>query len=309
MRAVVSHSGADAAQVAVEDVARPEPDAGQVQVRVAAAAVNPIDLITADPAAVRQLGVAELPERLGLGWDLAGTISAVGDGVALSVGQPVIGLVDAFLTPIGAQSEYVVLDTRAVAPIGADADLIRAATLPLNATTALQALRLSGAGAGDAVVITGAAGAVGGYLVEYGARSGLTVIGVGRPGDEATVRGFGAAEFVSGEDPVGQIRRIAPDGVPVIIDAAMLVDGITGALAAGGSFVAVNETARPDLPGATVQKVNVRANPDDLGRVAADWAAGRLSDRVADVYPLEKVADAHDRLRAGGVRGRLVLTP
>ncbi|HEY9290560.1 MAG TPA: zinc-binding dehydrogenase [Microlunatus sp.] len=310
MRAVVSSTSAAGANVTVTDLPAPVPAAGQVQVKVAAAAVNPVDLFTADPRSVQLLGIPELPERLGLGWDLAGVVSAVGEAVTdYSVGQPVIGLVDKFITPIGAQSEYVVLDLNAVAGLPAGADLSAAATLPANASTARQALRLSGAQPGDTVLITGAAGAVGGFALEIGNRLGYRMIGIARAADEEAVRALGAADFVAADDPTTAVRALAPTGVDVIIDAAILIDKITGALAEGGSFVAVNDPATPSIAGAKVQKVSVRADADDLAAIVADWQAGRLTARVAEQYRFERAADAHARLRAGGVRGRLLLVP
>ena len=311
MRAVVSSAAIDGHNVTVADVPTPRPGAGQVQVAVAAAAVNPVDLFTAEPAALRRLGLSELPQQVGLGWDLAGTISALGDGVTdFAIGQPVIGLVDKFVTPIGAQSEYVVLDTHAVAPLPEGADLAAAATLPTNASTARQALRLSGAQPGDSVLVTGAAGAVGAFALEVGSRLGYRMIGVARAADEQTVRGFGAADFIAADgDLAGAVRALVADGVDVIFDTAMLVDKITGALAEGGSFIAVNDPATPSIPRAKVQKVNVRADAGDLAAVVADWQAGRITARIADRYRFDQAADAHARLRAGGVRGRLLLVP
>jgi NADPH:quinone reductase-like Zn-dependent oxidoreductase len=309
MRAVISTSAQDNYNVAIAEVAEPEPGPGQVQVAVAAAAVNPVDRITAQPGLLRSFLPIELPPQLGLGWDLSGTISGKGaDVTGLEIGQPVIGLVDKFVTPIGAQSEYVVLDVHAVAPLPADADLVAAATLPANASTALQALRLAEVTAGTTLVVTGAAGAVGGYLVEYGAALGARVIGIGRPTDEEQVRKFGADEFVAGDD-LAAVRRHLPDGAQVIIDSASLADQITGALADGGTFIAVSEPATPKIAGARVDKVSVRAVHEDLTKIVSDWRAGSITARVAGSYRFEQVAEVHDRLASGGVRGRLVLVP
>jgi NADPH2:quinone reductase len=311
MRAIVSSSAQDAYNVQVADIATPEPGPGQVQIAVAAAVVNPVDELVADPGLLRSFGMTDLPAYLGLGWDLAGTISAVGpEANGYRLGQKVIGLVDKFVTPIGAQSEFVVLDVAAVAALPDDADLIEAATLPLNATTALQALHLAKVTDGTTLLVTGAAGAVGGYAVELAADLGARVIGVGRTGDEDQVRRFGAQEFlVGGDDLVQRVRILVPDGVDAVIDGASLVDQVSGVLAGGGHFVAVTDATVPDIDGATAEKVSVHADPDDLAAVVDAWRAGRISTRVADRYAFEQVADAQQRLAAGGVRGRLVLLP
>jgi NADPH:quinone reductase-like Zn-dependent oxidoreductase len=95
----------------------------------------------------------------------------------------------------------------------------------------------------------------------------------------------------------------------VIIDAASLADQIAGALADGGTFVAVSEPAIPRIAGARVDKVSVRAVHEDLTKIVSDWRAGTITARVAGSYPFEQVAEVHDQLAAGGVRGRLVLVP
>lgn len=310
MRAIVSSTTAANYNVEVAEIPTPEPAAGQVQVRVAAATVNPVDRAVADPNLLRSIGF-QLPDRVGLGWDLAGTVSAIGAGVQeYHVGDPVIGLVDKFVTPVGAQSEFVVLDTNAVAALPVDADLEEAATLPLNASTALQAIRLSGARSGDTMLVTGAAGAVGHFAVEYGALAGLQVIGLGRARDEAAVLGAGAKGFVaSGPDVAARIAAAVPRGFDVIIDAAQLVDVVTGVITPGGSFIALTDGSVPTIDGAKVTKVNVRADAEDLKRVVADWRAQRISTAVAGRYRFDQVSQAQQRLAAGGVRGRLVLLP
>ena len=78
----------------------------------------------------------------------------------------------------------------------------------------------------------------------------------------------------------------------------------------GGSFVAVAAgAAPPPLRGTRVSNVWIRADGSQLAKLAALAEAGRLTPRVAEVRPLAQVADAHRRLAAGGLRGRIVLRP
>ena len=194
MRALVSRQPGE--PVELVDVPRPEPGAGQVVIRVQAAAVNPVDLAT---AAGSLLGAGLMAPRraTGLGWDVAGVVTGLGDGVTrFRPGAPVIGLKDLIDVPLGTFAEYVVLDADAVAAAPDRLAPVQAATLPLNALTADQALDLLGLEPGRTLLVTGAAGALGGYAVELAVRRGLRVVAVAAKRDEATVREFGAQWFV-----------------------------------------------------------------------------------------------------------------
>jgi NADPH2:quinone reductase len=180
MKALVisSYGGPDVLEVAELDT--PAPGSGQVAIRVAAAAVNPVDLATRT-GALTQAGLLADQPRIGLGWDVAGVVEAVGDGVTAFVpGDAVIGLRDLLSGP-SAQAEVVALEASAVAPAPASVSLVEAATLPLNGLTADGALRRTGAEAGDTLLVTGAAGAVGAFVVELAAARGRSCAGSAPP--------------------------------------------------------------------------------------------------------------------------------
>src|SRR4051794_41442691 len=165
MKALVihSHGGPDVLEVA--ELKDPVPGPAEVAIRVAAAAVNPVDLATRS-GALTQAGLLADQPSVGLGWDVAGVVESVGEGVAaFAPGDAVIGLRDLLSGP-SAQAEVVVLDASAIAPAPKSVSLLEAATLPLNGLTADGALRCSGAQAGDTLLVTGAAGAVGAFVVE-----------------------------------------------------------------------------------------------------------------------------------------------
>ncbi|GGR41845.1 NADPH:quinone reductase [Actinoplanes ianthinogenes] len=304
MRAVIIQEYGGPEVLRVAEVPIPEPGPGQVRVRVAAAAVNPVDVQTRTGALARA-GLLPPRETIGIGWDLSGTIDAVGPHVtAFAVGERVVALSDRLALPVKAQAEYAVLDTDAVGRLPADADPVAAATLPLNALTAAQALDLAGLRPGQTLLVTGAAGAVGGFAVELAARSGLRVVAVAARRDEIFVREAGASHLVArGTEPAVGVREIVPHGVDAVIDAASLGVAALDAVRGGGTFVAVLGAAPVPLRGIRVANVWIRA---DGPRLTALAAAG-LRLRVADTMPLERVADAHRRLEKGGVRGRLVL--
>ncbi|WIX99893.1 NADP-dependent oxidoreductase [Amycolatopsis mongoliensis] len=287
------------------EVPLPEPGPGQVRIRVAAAAVNPVDVATR-AGILTVAGVIPPREVLGLGWDVAGEIDAVGEAAGFRVGDAVIGLRDRIAAPLGTYAEQVVLDASAVAPAPAGFSPAEAATLPLNALTAAQALDL--VETDGTVLVTGAAGAVGRYAVALAHARKLHVVAVASEADEAAVRDFGADRFVPrGPGLADRVRALVPGGVDAVLDPALLGLDALDAVRGGGEFVAFAAGAAPiPLRGIRVRTVWIRA---DGARLAELAAAGTLRPRVAGVLPLSRAAEAHERLAAGGLRGRLVLTP
>jgi NADPH:quinone reductase len=293
------------------DVDVPEPLAGQVRIRVQAAAVNPVDLATR-AGRLAEHGLMRSNGRIGIGWDLAGIVDATGPGVErLQAGDRVIAMRDLLGAPIGAQAEYVVLDDDAVAHAPAGVSPAEAATVPLNGLTAWQALDLLRLEAGQSLLVTGAAGALGGFAVQLAAMRGLRVLAVASAQDEPLVRELGAEEFVERTDDLGAaVRRRVPGGVAGALDAAIVGISALEAVRDGGAFVAVSAGAAPTpLRGTRVHNVWIRTDAAQLGQLSALVDEGSLRTRVAIVQSLETVAAAHQRLAAGGLRGRVVLEP
>ncbi|MGV9305716.1 NADP-dependent oxidoreductase [Nonomuraea sp. NPDC003727] len=305
MRALIGGSGSP------ELIEAPAPQAGrgQVRIKVAAAGLNPFDLAVAS-GSLSDYGVARELDSYGLGFDAAGVVDQVGEGVAIAPGQEVIALVSRLELPTKAQADHVVVDAAAVAPAPAGLSLVEAATLPLNTLTAWQSLDRANLSQGQTVLVTGAAGAVGGFAVELAAARGLRVVAAAGGDDEELVREFGAEWFVPrGEDLGEAVRKRVPGGVDAVIDAA--VTGLAGlnALRDGGTFVTLTAGVAPvALRGTDVATVFFREEPFQLAEIARLAGLGRLTARVAGAYPLEQAGDAYARLAKGGLRGRLVLT-
>jgi NADPH:quinone reductase len=307
MRAVIIPSFGPPEVLTVAEVPTPDAAPGQVRIRVAAAALNPADLATRSGLLVKAgLLTGEVP--LGLGWDVAGVIDQpAGPFVA---GDRVIGISDRVQQPTRTHAEYVVLDTTAVAPAPAT-DLAAASTLPLNGLTAWQALDLLALSEGQTVLVTGAAGGVGGFTVELAKARGLRVVATAGEADEDLVRGFGAEVFVPRTAPLAEtVRETVPGGVDGAVDAATVGAGALNAVRDDGKFIAVvaHNTPAPER-GIEVQVIWVHADADVLRELSAMATRGDLTLRVADTFRLEAAAEAHRRLEEGGVRGRLVLVP
>ena len=286
--------------IVILDVSLPQPGPGQVRISVAAAAVNPVDLGVAN-GLFHARGLVHQPERTGLGWDFAGTIDAIGPGVDVPLGTKVAGLIDGFDRDFGTYAEYLVISAADIAPVPDGLDLIRAATVPLNGLAAAQILDLLGGPPVDAnrLLVTGAAGALGGYLLSLAPDRGWDVTGLARTEDEAFVRSLGAA-FTDKADP----------GWDAVADAAAQQQQALALVRDGGKFVGVQPGAEP-TPEREVTVTAVITHPDGprLGELLTRAATGTLPTRIHAVLPLEQAGDAHRTMAKGGVRGRFVLTP
>lgn len=286
----------DTAQPTLVDLPEPTPGPGEVLVDVRAATINPADPFVLSGAAGEAFG---LPSTVGLGYDVAGTVTAVGPDVeAWSVGDRVVGLHDDLAAPTRAQAHRVVLPASAVAAIADGIDDVAAATVPLNALTARQAIDLLGAAGGRTLLVTGAAGGVGGYAIALAVREGWQVLGLARESDRDFVASAGA-ELVT---------ELPTATVDAVIDAAALQEDALVAIVDDGDLVGV----LPPMPvapqrGIRVQAVQVVADGDALADLMRMTAAGELPTRVARTYPLTEAVSAYQRFAEGG-RGRVVLT-
>ncbi|MEC3918163.1 NADP-dependent oxidoreductase [Nocardia sp. CDC160] len=311
MRAVVIRSFGGPEVLELAEVPMPRAGVGQIRIKVVAAAVNPVDLHTRS-GGLAQAGLMVPREVIGLGWDVAGTIDEIGSGVVdFAVGDEVYGLSDRLDVPLGTHADHVVLDATAVAHAPRTVSAIEAASVPLGALTAAQSLDLLALTAGRTVLITGAAGAVGGFAVELAVARGLRVVATSRADDEALVRKLGAKFFVPRGVRLGEaVRALVPGGVDGAVDAASLGAEALDAVRSRGAFAAVVGGAEPvGLRGIRVDNTWIRADGRQLAELAALIDTGRLTPRVAETLPLDSVAAAHHRLADTSLRGRLVLHP
>ncbi|WP_436960930.1 NADP-dependent oxidoreductase [Streptomyces sp. SudanB182_2057] len=295
--ATVSRFGGPEA-VEITEVPVPAPGPGQVRIKVAAGALNPVD------AAMRAGAFGGEGERIGLGWDVAGTVESAGGGVRWAAGDRVIGLCTGHRTPLGTHAEYVVLDANAIAAAPATLDDTHAAALPLNALSAAQALDMAGLEAGQSLLVTGAAGGVGAHTVELAHHRGLKVTALASARDEEFLTTRGADHFLPRDEP---LPAAAFDGV---IDTALLGDTALAAVSDGGTYIGVwpGQEPAPER-GIRVDALDVRADGAQLGELSQLADRGVLLARVSATFPLADAAAAHARLAEGGLRGRLVIAP
>ncbi|MCL8025443.1 alcohol dehydrogenase catalytic domain-containing protein [Nocardioides bruguierae] len=299
--AVIRTPGADAS-VELATVSLPAPAADEVLVSVTAATINPVDVAVVS-GFWHSIGAITQTEHTGLGWDVAGTVLAVGSSVTeLAVGDRVAGLHAGVDHAVGSVADHVLLPASAVALVPETLDLVAAATLPLNALTAAQLLDLLGTPTpGATLLVTGAAGAVGGHALRLAARLGWTVTGLARESDRDYVESAGAT-FVSALPEVPTFDAVA--------DAAVLAEAAVAAVVDGGRYAGVIPVAVPEgVRGVTTTAVMAAPDGERLASLLALAAEGLLDTRVHATLPLAEADKAVRTVAAGGVRGRVVVLP
>jgi NADPH:quinone reductase-like Zn-dependent oxidoreductase len=315
----------------VVDAPLPTAGPGEVRVRVLASSVNYTDVLIR-----RRLYPQTMRIRppFVLGYDVVGEIDQLGDGVrGFQVGDRV-----ADMTVVGSNAAYRTLRADDLARVPAGIDAAEAATLILSWTTAYQLLHRSAhVTAGQRVLVHGAAGAVGQALLALGRLAGLEVWGAARGEHAAMIRELGAKPIdYQRED----FTRVLPGGFDVVFD-GIGEDGYRRSFAAlkpGGLLLAIGFSAsvqaqkrmrtivtsiarmylwrfRPGGKRARFYSINaMRARHPawfrgDLERLFGLLATGAIRPRVAERISFDEVAEAHRRLEAGGLEGKLVLCP
>ena len=315
----------------VVDAAMPTAGRGEVRVRVLASSLHYTDVLIR-----RHLYPQTARHRppFVMGYDVVGEIDQVGDGVHdFKIGDRV-----ADMTVIGSNATYRTLKATDLTRVPPDVDAAEAATLILSWMTAYQLLhRAARVQAGQRVLVHGAAGAVGQALLVLGKRAGLELWGAARGEHAALVRELGGTPIdYKRED----FTRVVPGGFDVVFD-GIGEDGYRRSFAAlkpGGLLLAIGFSAGVQakqgmptilmsiarmylwrfLPGgkrARFYSINVmRARHpswfrEDLERLFGLLATHAIQPRVAERIAFDEVADAHRRLEAGGLEGKLVLCP
>jgi len=314
--AVVEEYGA----VVVQERARPEPGPGELLVQVHASSVNAADwyAFTGRPYAGRVMMGLRRPKSSAAGSDFAGVVEEAGSGVVgFAAGDAVFGWTR------GAYGEYVVAGD-AVARKPANLSFEEAAAIPLAGLTALQGLRdHGGVQPGQRVVINGASGGVGTFAVQIAKALGTEVHAVCSTRNVEQARQLGAdrvfdytrEDFTrSGErydvlfDNAGNrswaaMRRVlAPEGTVVLVGGprTKLVLGPLGHLA--------RVKIASKLRGGSAVFFVAKPNGADLATLVELAEAEKLRPVVEERYELAQIAQAMDRLGAGHVRGKLVVT-
>ncbi|MGW2366630.1 NADP-dependent oxidoreductase [Streptomyces sp. NPDC001667] len=287
---------------------RPDPKVGpdSVLIKVKAAAVNPVDW----KAQAGYLDAAlDAVFPVIPGWDVSGVVVQPGaDAAEFAVGDEVIGYVREDFLSRGTFAEYVAAPVRTLARKPANLTFEQAAGLPLAGLTAYQSLvKALKVGQGETVLVHAAAGGVGSMAVQIAKHLGARVIGTASERNHDYLRGLGAEPVVYGEGLADRVRALAPSGVDAALDLAggEALTVSPALLAEGGRIASIADPAVLGLGG---RYVFVRPDAADLTALAELAESGVLTVEVAEVFPLEKTADAQRLNAAGHTRGKIVVT-
>jgi NADPH:quinone reductase-like Zn-dependent oxidoreductase len=321
----------------VRETTVPVPDAGQAVVRVEASGVS-----FAEQQMRRGKYYDQPPFPFVPGYDLVGTVTAVGAGVPSTL----VGQRFAALTKTGGWASHVALDAADLVPVPAGVDPVEAETVVVNGITAWQMLhRIAKVRSGGTVLVLGANGGVGSTLVQLARHAGIRVIGTASPRHHDAVRALGGipVDYRAGDLPA-RVRALAPGGVDAVFDhvgGPGIVDSFE-LLAKGGTLVSYGSASTRDDGGSKQLPVlklvgrllwwnylpngrgahffNVWAGKwragvfrakvaEDLGRVLELVADGSLKAQVAGTFPLTEAGAALALAESGTVAGKVVLVP
>jgi NADPH:quinone reductase-like Zn-dependent oxidoreductase len=310
VRALVAHDYGPPAQLRVEDVPQPQPAAGQVLVQIRAAALNPFDVKLLG-GAFKDSSPVTFPYVPGM--DGAGTVYAVGAGAGgYTAGDEVLGF---FGRTPGTIAEYALIqagDYLTLLPDGLDP--VRAAALPqagITAKTLLRAIQPALA-PGRSLLVVGASGGVGMFIVQFAAAYGCEVLATAAPAERDYVLGLGAShalDYTAG-DLVEQVLALHPQGVDAIVDLINSGEGVLASARAardGGVFASTLGGPQELGRGIAASYVSLTLQPGDLEDLAARAALGSLHVEVSRVYALADAAQAYADLAGGSTRGKLVI--
>jgi NADPH:quinone reductase-like Zn-dependent oxidoreductase len=303
----------------VADVPESVPGAGEVRLRVAAASLNPLDW-KLRAGHLRLLPLVKSPPRT-TGCDVAGVIVAVGGGPGpRHIGERVFGTLSPFGRE-GACAESCVIGAHRIVPMPQGLDFDVAASLPIAAGSAVQALADDAQlRAGGRVLITGAAGGVGHFAVQYAKHLGAFVAGVCGPGNVDFVTGLGADSVI---DYTRTDLATLGERFDLVFDAGAALDWrhaqrllVRGGLYLGtaGSFAAavgtgVGSVLAPLLGGVRARNFALRGDAAAWRRVGELAASGVLRPFIRRRIGLAEVAAAQAELATGHGRGKIVVLP
>lgn len=311
MKAIVLTEAGSVENLVLQEVDKPTPTHGEVLIRTKAISVNPVDVKSRKGGAM-YASLKEEPPVI-LGWDVAGDVEAVGDGVtAFTQGDKVFGMIN-FPGRGKAYAEYAIAPSSNLAAIPEGISYEEAAATTLAALTAWQVLvHLANVQPGQRVLIHAAAGGVGHFAVQIAKHFDAFVIGTASAANKDFLKSLGVDQTIdySAEDFTKAVKA-----VDVAFDA---VGGDTAAksmdvLKDGGVLVSIVGGVKETLQSLahdrniTAKNYLVHSSGKDMKALAALLQSGDIKPTISHRYSLEQMSDAHRQIETGKTRGKIVV--
>jgi NADPH:quinone reductase-like Zn-dependent oxidoreductase len=289
-----------------EEAPKPAPADDQILVRAHAMSVNPVDWKIRE-GHVRQR--FNLPMPATPGGDLSGVVEQVGkNGAGFKVGDEVFALIGLW----GAYAEYVCIKPAMAALKPKSMDHVHAASVPLAALTAWQGLtEKAQLKAGQKVLVQAAAGGVGQFAVQLAKTLGATVVGTCSPANNEFVKNLGASATIDYHTDFYAANKAQFDVVLDCIGGEVAILSL-GLLKPNGILVGVappNDKTTAAAAAAGVRAIGVMVRPDgaQLAEIGRLIDAGKVKSEIAKVFALADAGKAHDLIKTGHTRGKIVL--
>jgi NADPH2:quinone reductase len=306
----------------VGEMDEPQPLAGEVRIHLAASGINPGDVKKRQNA----FGYGMPYPRIIPHSDGAGTVDAVGAGVSRAwIGQRVWCYGAQTYRPFGTAAEFTTVPLQQVAPLPEGVPMEQGACLGIPSITAHRAVHVAGSVKGSTVLVQGGAGAVGACAVQLAHRAGAHVIATCRSESDKDIAARAGADEVllTDESLVERIRGLAPNGVHHIVEVAFgaNIEMDVAVLAQGGSIATyATDVFMPKIPYWPLVFSNIRIffiGSDDLPVAAKIEAALAINQafeagwqglEIAERFPLEEIAQAHEFVEHPTKSGRVIVT-
>lgn len=290
------------------DAAVPAPGPGEVTIEVRAAGVNPADF--------KHFARATDGFPIGIGYEVAGVVTALGPDTVLASGGGAVGDEVLAFRVAGGYATALTVPAADVFAKPAGLPFEQAANLLLAGATAAEMLHRTAVESGDVVLIHGASGAVGVSAAQQARWRGARVIGTASEAGFDRLRAFGVEPVAYGDGLEDRVRALAPGGVDAVLDAA----GTAAAVAASVALLkdparAVTIVAGPETRAAGFIAIGggmpeSKAFRDDVrAELIARAGAGELVVPVARTYPLAQAREALRFLQGGHPGGKIALIP
>lgn len=312
MKAYVLNETGGVENLVLSEIEKPKVQPDEVLVETKAISINPVDVKVRQMEEVLKMIVGE-ESPVTLGWDVAGVVAAVGEGVSgFAVGDKVFGMVN-FPGQGKAYAEYVVASADHLARIPANISFEDAAATTLAALTALQVMQPR-VNKGDRVLIHAGSGGVGHFAIPLAKHLGAHVITTCSATNRDFVMSLGADEHIDYREQKFE---------EVLSNIDFVLDGMGGNTLAsslkvmknGGTIVSLPSPAFPeDLQAQANRKsvklefVLVTSNGEDMNTLRGLLEAGVLKPHVSQTYAFEQMAEAHRQIESGRTVGKIAVT-